>query len=1089
MTSQQKGKIILYDPSLAEKAAVMFNEFNKLWPGGFGGGVPYTAERVHDWLDKTSAIADLLAVDEDGELCGYCGLYPHWRDEKAAYISILGVIPKVKGQRFGKRLLLKALEIAEEKGITRVDLHTWSGNLDAVPLYKKVGLFWVPETAVYMQDYIPGIKQNPIAKEWFSKHPDWYANFDRELNQEPDKMVIDNMELFIYRFKEESDLLEVEIDRFGWGISGIFSKLGEQSIKIKTRLKNHNLFIGIPNEFKIEFQNGLAEDFECSLFVQKFPGLHWQGTLPKKVRVKKGEQKVVSCKFTLDKNANLYKGAEQACKSITTNISFGGYSLEFVTSGKIQSPIKLRTFEEEQFVVIPKGRESTISLDILNTTDLPIQGFVQIKEQKSSNQERKITVELKPNDVSGISFPYAFPATNPHNVNKIALIPFLQYGDTTIELPVFELPIFARVAGLAEYAAIQETERLYLLTDKLAVEVSLEGGNMKIYHGEKNGFSQLRLQAGPPYGLSRDTTLKFDYHLRRKRDGLLLKLTAKSRQIEGLLIEKFLELKAGLEEVHFWTKYTNLNAQKTILTSAKTGAFHHGISMNPYLMKVKGYAPLEGKIIETETFTNFLTTPMIPTDATLWHESWSASKMLAFNELTAWIWDPSTIEKVNLRKGMLNNLESKAVEISPGKSYQPIELWYSFGFTNLQQVRQRWSQLIGKASFPFEEILMGPEIIKDFDITLAKSQVLFAGKTNKLSLEVHFATNYPFQGELSLVAPSDWQAMFDTNSGLKRTISVPKAGFLKKVTLPIEVIIPANYSNIVENLQVLYKGEFEISFDNFVLVVPQGEVSVSQVVDQKKKLFKVQNGLLTFDVVAEEGGNLIRLTDNQGREYLIDSFPEIKAKYFLEHYLGGIQPQMFHPASEEIFTEPEKVRTVKCEKGVWKGTKSIFTIQNDKEFLTGLKCEIEYLTFPNSKIVLIRLKVENPTPRVVPFVGTFICDVGLQGTIEGTKVEVQAEKELWFHNAVKQQFTAFNPFGKALSRIFKDEQSIAFFVSEKTTGTVTIVDLGIMLIAWLNSLVHLEPFTEKIMEFAFVLDEPRDTAEKIRKAISQLSFK
>ena len=204
--SEQIGSITIYDPSMAEKVADMFNAFNEIWPGGFGGAIPFDAQRVHDWLDKTSAVADLIALDENEEPIGYCGLYPHWRDENAAYISIIGVHPLVLGKKFGKRLLLKSLEVAVENGITRVDLHTWSGNMEAMPLYKKVGLVWVPETAVYMQDFIPGLLQFPLAKEWFAKHPDWYGCFKKELVQAPDKEIVDNMEVYTYKFEVGADM-------------------------------------------------------------------------------------------------------------------------------------------------------------------------------------------------------------------------------------------------------------------------------------------------------------------------------------------------------------------------------------------------------------------------------------------------------------------------------------------------------------------------------------------------------------------------------------------------------------------------------------------------------------------------------------------------------------------------------------------------------------------------------------------------------------------------------------------------------------------------------------------------------------------
>ncbi|MBN1933808.1 MAG: hypothetical protein JW934_04035, partial [Anaerolineae bacterium] len=97
MSEELPGKIVVYDPSMAAQVAQMFNDFDSLWPGGFTGGIPFDAQRVHDWLDKTTALADLIAMDDEGAPVGYCGLYPHWRDEGACYVTILGVTPRVKG--------------------------------------------------------------------------------------------------------------------------------------------------------------------------------------------------------------------------------------------------------------------------------------------------------------------------------------------------------------------------------------------------------------------------------------------------------------------------------------------------------------------------------------------------------------------------------------------------------------------------------------------------------------------------------------------------------------------------------------------------------------------------------------------------------------------------------------------------------------------------------------------------------------------------------------------------------------------------------------------------------------------------------
>ena len=233
--SEMPGSITVYGPSMASAVAAMFNDFNELWPGGFGGGVPYTEQRVHDWLDATSAVADLIALDSDGVPVGYCGLYPHYRDAHACYVTVLGVVPRAKGQKVGKRLLLRALDLAIERGYARFDLNTWPGNLNAVPLYKKVGLFWVPETSVSMQNYLPALARSPLGRAWFQRHPDWYACFERELAQAPDEETHGGMEVYTYRFREGDDVLTARVDRYGWGLCSVDSTVAGHRLAISAR--------------------------------------------------------------------------------------------------------------------------------------------------------------------------------------------------------------------------------------------------------------------------------------------------------------------------------------------------------------------------------------------------------------------------------------------------------------------------------------------------------------------------------------------------------------------------------------------------------------------------------------------------------------------------------------------------------------------------------------------------------------------------------------------------------------------------------------------------------------------------------------
>ena len=150
-------KIVEFRKEDAPKLAELFNSFDRegLWPGGFTGGVPFTAERVLTSFPAGVKNICILVSTYKGKFTGICTLHPHSEDAEAAYIGVFGVHPDYLGKGHGKALILKALQIATLNNLRRVDLDTWAGNLRAVPLYKKSGMFWVPETSFYMLDFIP----------------------------------------------------------------------------------------------------------------------------------------------------------------------------------------------------------------------------------------------------------------------------------------------------------------------------------------------------------------------------------------------------------------------------------------------------------------------------------------------------------------------------------------------------------------------------------------------------------------------------------------------------------------------------------------------------------------------------------------------------------------------------------------------------------------------------------------------------------------------------------------------------------------------------------------------------------------------
>ncbi|NHJ84261.1 MAG: hypothetical protein FK734_02290 [Asgard group archaeon] len=477
--------------------------------------------------------------------------------------------------------------------------------------------------------------------------------------------------------------------------------------------------------------------------------------------------------------------------------------------------------------------------------------------------------------------------------------------------------------------------------------------------------------------------------------------------------------------------------------------------------------------------------PVLPADPAIWDETWNASKGLLYDDYSAWIWKPDNVKTIRLNSGKLNQIENPIVELKPNKPQKMVHLWYSVGFNSIQEIRQRWSQLVGNKEFDLMEEIRGPKIIKDFNIKLVDERILYAGESFKKKFVISFISAYSLPGILSLKLPNTWQGYFITKKGKEVTIPMPEAQAFTDVPFEIEVVIPEKIENQLENIQIHFSGEFEFDFDNYVIVTHKGTVDVKPEIINNEEVFSVTNGKIAFKVAAKKGGNLIRLEDENKKTFLLDEFPEVKPKFFLQHYLGGCQPGIFHSNADEPFNEPELVSSEKITEGDWVGVKSSWVIEKDKEFFYGQKAEIKYLTLPNSSIIRVKLILENPTPRTISWMGLLLLDIGLQGSKEGNMVEITEDQGTWYHNPIKHQpFISQSAFDKPFARIAKENQSLALGIPEGGTGSIAVADLGVMLMGLMIGLQFTQPKSSSEVSFALMINQPREKLSEVVKALT-----
>lgn len=1037
------------------------------------GGIPYDEQRVKDWLDHTSAITDLIAVDSEGTPVGYCGLYPHYRDAHAAYISLIGVHPNVLGKKFGKRLLLKALDIAAERGIQRVDLNTWSGNLKAMPLYKKVGLFWVPDTSVYMQNYLPGLFQIPLAKEWFAVHPDWYTTFKRELHQAPDIYTVEGMDVYTYTFESGTDRLTAHVDRYGWKFSSIERVLHNKRIAVKTRLFSHEIFIGVPNALTLEIVNETGEDLDITVEVEPFKGLHFIEPFPGSVYVKNGEPVEITREFIVDSQVTVFESHRKASEVIESVITLKDQSLHLYTGGKIRPAVTVTS--QDVYTIAPPGKETTVHLDVINNTKKELTGKIDIRIEGVCTS---IPVQLSPLEVSGIEI--AVPVPVHSSCVTLLATPTIHIGESFV-MPSYQYTVVADIKDMAVVVKETNEKEVVILTDFLAVYIEREEGRVLMCsrgYFRKMGEKQIYFEVGPPFGLSLDRSLYFDYDIVRDGQYITVVLTGQSLHVPGTEIKKYVRTAPGMHEVEFWAILTNRGDTPVRVAGKVITGEGQGIHIDSLSMKRRVFTPVRGTVVESDPATTIVSENMVPQTPKEWEESWTASQYLNRSDFSGWIWNPATIEKITVRAGSLHALESHTEIVNPGQSYEPVRLWYTFSHASLEEVRHRWNQLVGNKALPLPG-LYRLETVPPVRVELTGAHTIVKGKKSKKVVKIHFATPYPLPGELQLNLPPGWEGHF---TGKTSTIPMPDAVPGKPAHIDVELSVPDTAAaSAVVNLH--FSGEFELDFDIPLLVIGEKEVIIQKKDMNGRSVLDVSNGVLTFSVITDVGGNLIRLKDAHDRSFLADNYPEIKPKFFISYNIGGIQPLISTSDQDTPFFEPEKCCAEIVTEKPWKGVKASWTVHN-QELLRGQHFSLTYLCAPESPIVRIRLEHNNPVKRVVRWVSLITADLELQGSMDGMTLTTPGDTQPRIRTRGTTMFLNPADLENPWMRASKGDQSLTVVVPESSPGAVMALDFAEMMVGLMSAQQETGPYGKTAVEFVLALNQPAEKVRELRKALA-----
>ncbi len=104
------------------------------------GDVALASAFLHDRLERGQST--ILVAEADGQLLGFCQLYPTWCSVAAARIFVLYdlfVDADARRAGVGRALMLAAQRFGREAGAVRLDLSTARTNAKAQALYESLG--------------------------------------------------------------------------------------------------------------------------------------------------------------------------------------------------------------------------------------------------------------------------------------------------------------------------------------------------------------------------------------------------------------------------------------------------------------------------------------------------------------------------------------------------------------------------------------------------------------------------------------------------------------------------------------------------------------------------------------------------------------------------------------------------------------------------------------------------------------------------------------------------------------------------------------------------------------------------------------
>ncbi len=948
-----------------ERLARCYNSFKdpESWPGGFGGTRIFTGE----FIEKEMKAQDLeghfvaIAPDDPDKIVGVCFIGKSWNSPNSYYVQFLGVDPAYQGQKLGKAMLLHATDYVTKLKALLLSLHTWGGNLKAMPLYKRQGYKWRPNTSVYMENYLPQILNYPYFQEFFSNlSKSWYECFVPKITQEPDTNLDDQMQIYEYEFQDQDQRLVIWVDRSIGKISGFHLKTTTEDILIQGKISNSHGFIG-SEEFPINlrFTNNSETDLNISYEVEPTPKIKLLNSKMKnQIKIPNSLSKSIEVQgsFLVDTN-------ELDTKIHTHTLTEHGIIFKIkhknqifpLTVGKI--PVKAIKVDPypTNFATIPEN-DVTIPLTLQNNIGEETHLVVSVKDGNNISFKKHREELILGKYDSTVKFNASTQSTG--SVVDWFEIEIRSTEDKLLTKETIPIMIFNKNKSLY----YERDQQIFIENKHIRITLFTES-----QPGSNEVFITDKLRKLQVFGLPIVLGYPFDVE---GSEFYSKKHTHETRQDEGgvwLLSSSTSDLKSGIEvtrRIYLPNEGDFLSVEWEVRNNSEKVQENLGVVNHTYwwpstISLLSRVLPLKSGVKELD----ILAFPIdLGKEPSMYSEGWQAAvyKTGAFGVF----FDQENIDKITIGRAQ-PNIDIKVPNLAVGEYYLTEPIYLTFA-DNWQTIRKKWKEQYQPSPINEVEYSRVASSLKQIGLrnscegnTIAYGAFLDRNNHN-LELSIDTFRETSFKGSMELT-------MGKLGSDLKIDLPEEKGQYFNR---SVDLDIP-------EEEQIL---EGMLSIDSLTRIfeypVALGIFDTSQNVTithtADSDVYEVSNSVFTFRGSEKYRGNVFHLSLDGKKENLLHTgsapFPEVKPFLWFHQFFGGIGPVL----QPEGLRDVENFNTLifkyyQPSAGKWKGIGFKSSIIEYSPKIKGLQIATEYLTLPNSPFLLVQTHVYNHSDIIRKF--------------------------------------------------------------------------------------------------------------------------